>query len=252
MRFFELLFSFGSVHMRLRLSVYTQYISCGPEFLPEVQLFLPNTRGSVMLGFPSLAGTAVGASLTLVGKLARGPQGSILTDLWTGDSYLLHECSLEEGVWTLFDYVLVDMHESFGVLSPTATSLALPKPPRGVQGFRNLVEICCGLGGIAAGAAFLGCQTIISVDKSPLAVSTVRANGGAALEGDIGSPCIQRQVCEACQYYSHCRFPLPALFESGQSAGTSGCTGTDLGTHPSAGMEVASPGFGSGVCRECG
>ena len=145
----------------------------------------------------ALADAPEGSLLSLVGAVSRAGHASWCRTLWHGDGFQLRDVELSAGIWTVFDFQLVA--KSHGIFCPTSSSMACLKPPRTIQGFRNLVELCSGMGGIAAGASVLGYQAVFSVDKSPLACAAVRASGGLAVEGDVCSLDIQRKDCELCK-----------------------------------------------------
>ena len=65
--------------------------------------------------------------------------------------------------------------------------------------YGSLIDICSGLGGMSLGAPAAKIDTCLFVDKSPVACSTIRANNGNVLQGDI----LCRQV--RIDIHTYCR-----------------------------------------------
>ena len=136
-----------------------------------------------------------GCSYDFVGEVTASDGGRLL---WTGEPFVVSGFSLRQGVHTFYDFVFVGSVEGRGIFRPGMTALAVLRPCLSAQAFAHLRDICSGLGGIAVGASKVGVSTVLHVDKSALAVRTVRNNGGHALHGDIASREVQRAIHMAC------------------------------------------------------
>ena len=112
--------------------------------------------------------------------------------LWNGDRFIVK--GLGSGVWSLFGYRLVGKSNGVGFLESTEHSAAIQKPELSREAFLNLKETCCGIGGISAGASFVGAKTIAFNDKSGVACQTIRLNGGVAVEGDVSCPEVRKAI----------------------------------------------------------
>ena len=77
------------------------------------------------------------------------------------------------------------MEAGSGLLVLTSHTLCIPSLPCTPSSFRILRETCCGLGGISTGAGFIGFQTVVFNDRSPLACDAIKANKGFVVQGDI-------------------------------------------------------------------
>ncbi|CAE7238032.1 aquIMA [Symbiodinium sp. KB8] len=159
---------------------------------------------SALLGDPALRDLAPGSSLDII---VVHVHGNIFKGLWHGDMY---NCTcLGQGTWTLYGFILVSVGQNMGFLQSTVDSVAFKCSERGASSFSTLVEVCSGIGGISVGACYSGFETLLSVDKAAIACDTIRLNGGQALEGDISSREVQRQISAACH---HRGFVLAAGF----------------------------------------
>ena len=112
---------------------------------------------------------------------------------------MLRDASVQPGLWTLYDYCFEGGLDGFSQLRELPTSRAIACGPKSWDSFRSMVELCCGLGGIAIGAARVGVATRLHVDQTKLACDTVKLNGGQALQGDITCPQVQEAIHASLQ-----------------------------------------------------
>ena len=131
--------------------------------------------------------------------------------LWTGVVDVSDDCSfalwinepvrvqadLTTGVHTIYGFVFAGFQGGLAVLEASDTSKWFKAKHCHSRSFRNIVDACCGLGGFSWGLWGLHGNTILSVDRSQLAVDTVRDNGGMALTGDIADHNIQLCIHQA-------------------------------------------------------
>ena len=148
-----------------------------------------------MLGDVKAKQCRVGDVISVVGQGNNGADSSSIISLWTGELFVLPSFSLEYGVWSLINFRVLQIAENAVHLEATKDSQVFQRPMRTARGFRDLVEVCCGLGGIAVGAAAAGGHALLSVDRSALACATVLANQGCPLQGDISDPSVQAAIC---------------------------------------------------------
>ena len=146
----------------------------------------------MLTGDPCAASLTPGEDVVLSGlSLA---ESGLFKALWHDELYLLQGCTLPEGRWTLYQYRFMGWSNEHPILGKHGDSQEYPHGTRSLKSFRTIVELCSGMGGMALGAARLGGEACLHVDKSPLAVSTICQNGGQGLCADITSPEVQMQI----------------------------------------------------------
>ena len=108
-----------------------------------------------------------------------------LRTMWHGEPCCISAGNLHEGeVWTLYGYH-VSMQVSPPKLVADQESSAFLRPPRDSEAYRCITEVCAGIGGISMGMCFAGGKSIVQADRSKIACSTLRLNGGRVVEGDL-------------------------------------------------------------------
>lgn len=96
---------------------------------------------------------------------------------------------MKDTMVTLFNYKVVSIDQSMAVLDRTDSSQALPHT--GAQHFNQMVELCCGLGGMSLGATLAGFQVLAGVDVSQWALHVFEANHKATpIHGSISDPAL--------------------------------------------------------------
>ena len=138
-----------------------------------------------------------GDLITLVGKIEHAGPVCLFKALWHQETYELHSQTLQQGIWTLYDYCFDTQNSGPPVLKQLATSRSPPCGARGPESFRGMIELCCGLGGIAIGAARVAVATKLRVDQTNLACDTIASNGGQVLKGNLTRPDVQEAI-HAC------------------------------------------------------
>ena len=138
-----------------------------------------------MLGDPMASNCKAGDLVSFVGDITPGTCSSSLRSLWTGETHVL---------LSLVDFRVSHVVGDSLSLEAAPYSQFFRKPALSARGFRDLVEVCCGLGGIAVGASAAGGLPILSVDRSALACKVAAANHGPVLQGDVSSPDTQAAI----------------------------------------------------------
>ena len=123
--------------------------------------------------------------------------------------------------FSLCDFMVSMIEGKVATLVPTPTSFVLGHA--GMPTFHEVLDLCCGLGGMSVGASLAGLQVLSAVDCSPWAVEVYNRNHAQpAFVGDIASLQVVKQLSEAIQ----CRnvgcmlgFPCPPFSSMGDQAG---------------------------------
>ena len=150
-----------------------------------------------MFGDSPLSGLSEGFAWTGVVEVTEG----VVTALWHKEAVQLVDHDLEAGRYTLYNFVFAGLQGGIPALRSDPESVCLAAKPRTTESFRTLVDLCSGLGGMSQGLRGLGGHTLLHVDRSQLAIDTVKDNGGVALKGDISLETVQLQVHHSI---SHC------------------------------------------------
>ena len=108
-----------------------------------------------------------------------------LTAAWTGECLKLRGLPLQPGVFTLYHLKFLGMIEGVAVLQFELDSYSFEAKPITTASYRTIVDVCSGLGGMSQGLRGLAGETLVFVDHSPLAIATVKDNGGSTILGDI-------------------------------------------------------------------
>ena len=116
------------------------------------------------------------------------------TALWHGQALILEDQDLDDGRYTLYNFIFVGSRDGVPVLKAGSDSFCFAVKPRTTESYRTLVDLCSGLGGMSHGLTGLGGHTLLHVDRSQLAVDTVKDNGGAVLKGDVSEASVQLQI----------------------------------------------------------
>ena len=122
--------------------------------------------------------------------------------LWHKAVLCVEGCDLEIGRHTLYNFEFAGVQNGVHILRAGTQSEHFAAKPQTSESYRTLVDLCSGLGGMSQGLRGLGGHTLLHVDRSQLAVDTVRDNGGAALKGDISHASVQLQIHGAISHSS--------------------------------------------------
>ena len=94
-------------------------------------------------------GTLKAGDLTdVTGTAASGPECTSTISDWTGDTFVLPGTAFDSGRWALLGYKVESIVGLSASLVATTQAFAFASTPRAAAGFRQLVELCCGLGGL--------------------------------------------------------------------------------------------------------
>ena len=156
----------------------------------------------MLLGDPLASSLRLGDAVSLSGAIL-AEDCCLFRATWHDEQYVLQGSSLPMGKWTLYRYKFLGWSNDRPILGRHGDSHEYPQGECKLGSFRAIVELCSGMGGMAIGAARLGGETILQVDKSPLAAQTVRQNGGTYA-------CVRTSRPRRCK----CRFMprLPPFF----------------------------------------
>ena len=134
----------------------------------------------MLLGDPQTSDMRDGERYHVVGLVTRAGDECHFAASWTGESFILQGFQGNPGVWSFFKLCFIASEQGIPTLRVQADTCCIYIPERDAASFRNLIELCSGLGGLALGAHQLRVRTLLSVDKSPLACEAVTLNGGRA------------------------------------------------------------------------
>ena len=131
----------------------------------------------------------VGTHVSCVLEISSHCDGmSIGTNRATDQSVWIYDLELPLGIISIYDFsvVGVDEHVFLRVTEESFWSSTNCKPTCLSD---SIVELCAGVGGMGVGAAFLGGQTVLSVDFNGLSCKHLHANQhGQVLQLDITQP----------------------------------------------------------------
>ena len=125
--------------------------------------------------------------------------GVTLVAKWKREALQIQGEHPTSGVFTVYDFIFCGMQGDIAQLEKKDASGIFERGVVCTKTFRTLVDLCSGLGGLSQGVQSMQGQVLLHVDKSALATQHVMANGGAALQGDIGNPQVQRALHDMCQ-----------------------------------------------------
>eukprot|EP00435_Cladocopium_sp_Y103_P009215 s2736_g2.t1 len=136
-------------------------------------------------------------------------------------------CELEVAgdgsMFSLFNYEVQYLEGQHALLAKSSGAFILGHS--GIPSFNQLVELCCGLGGISTGAFYAGLQTLGGVDISPWAVQVFGDNHASpAIHGDISDPVTLRELFTSIGFKSvgyAMGFPCPPFSTRGDQLGFS-------------------------------
>ena len=134
-----------------------------------------------------------GQRVSLTGRIASGGSQRFQA-LWHDEVFHLEALVLEAGVWTLYDFQYMGIRDGNPVLAKCEGSQHYACGSISLDSYRKIVELCSGMGGLAAGITRLGGLPVLQVDKTALACEVVALNGGNALQGDVCRPEVQMQI----------------------------------------------------------
>ena len=124
-------------------------------------------------------------------------------------------------LFSLCDFMVSMIDGEVATLVPTTSSFVLGHA--GLPTFHEVIDLCCGLGGMSVGASFAGLQVLSAVDWSPWAVEVYNRNHAVpAFVGDVASLEAVRQLSENIQRRNvGCMlgFPCPPFSSMGDQAG---------------------------------
>ena len=107
----------------------------------------------MVIGDCSAGSCKEGDTITLVGLVFLERAKAKFEAYWDKEVFDLHHTTLHPGVWTLYDSQYGGVQDGRFQLLEQPSSRAHVCGPCSPDAFRSMVELCCGLGGIAIGAA---------------------------------------------------------------------------------------------------
>ena len=164
---------------------------------PVVELRQRNLEGFAlaMYGDPLLTSLTPGDRLDLVVQVTQQDiTGSTFRTLWHSE---ICRCQRSFGmgeVMTLYDVQYQGLYGTTHFLMIPGEALIVPRPPLTGESFRDIKDVCAGIGGMLAGCARLGGSCLAALDINPLACETLRANNTVVIEGDIRDPQVRRSL----------------------------------------------------------
>ena len=129
----------------------------------------------------------VGHLIDLVASLVDFSGGvPIFCGLWHDEPFIVKGWTWGVGSrWTLYGFRKAQCESGYLCLEALSDSVARKHTPICSASFRSLIDLCSGMGGFSLGAQAAQVNTVLFVDKSPLACEAVRANQGSAYCGDL-------------------------------------------------------------------
>ncbi|CAE7655752.1 unnamed protein product [Symbiodinium sp. CCMP2456] len=148
-----------------------------------------------MYGDPSVSSLSVGQLIDVVATAqGRDQQAATLHLCWQGETVRCAGAFQVGATYTLYGVQYKGIQGSSHFLQLLSGTVVVEHPALTVDSFRDVKEVCAGIGGITVGCESLGGTCWAVADNCPLACDALRMQAAPVVQGDLAEPQVRQQV----------------------------------------------------------